>query len=43
MTDDYAPVRNAFTGRIAGVCFDLDTEVELGPEVRRRVTTLIND
>ena len=32
-----------FTGTIHGVRFDLDPEVELGPEVRRRMTTLIND
>jgi arylsulfatase len=43
VTDDYPPVRNAFTGRIRGVRFELDAEVELGPEVRRRVTSLIND
>ena len=43
VTDDYAPVHNAFSGRIHGVRFDLDPQVELGPEVRRRMTTLIND
>jgi len=43
VTNDYAPVRNAYTGTIHGVRFDLDPEVELGPEVRRRMTTLIND
>jgi arylsulfatase len=43
VTDDYAPVHNAFTGRIQRVRYDLDPEVELGPEVRRRMTTLVND
>jgi arylsulfatase A-like enzyme len=43
VTDDYPPVRNAFTGTLHGVRFDLDPAVEVGPEVRRRMTTLVND
>jgi arylsulfatase A-like enzyme len=43
VTDDYLPGANAFTGRIGSVRFDLAPEVELGPEVRRRVTMLVND
>jgi arylsulfatase A-like enzyme len=43
VTDDYPAVHNAFTGTIHRVRFDLDTQVELGPEVRRRMTTLVND
>jgi arylsulfatase len=43
VTDDYPPVRNAFTGTLHGVRFDLDRAVEVGPEVRRRMTTLVND
>jgi len=43
VTDDYPAVRNAFAGRISWVRFDLAPEVELGPEVRRRMTTLAND
>jgi len=43
VTDDYAPVHNRFTGTVHGARFDLDPEVELGSEVRRRMTTLIND
>ena len=43
VTDAYAPVHNAFTGTVHGVRFDLDPEVELGAEVRRRMITLSND
>ena len=43
VTDDYPAVHNAFDGTIASVRFDLSHEVELGPEVRRRMTTLVND
>jgi arylsulfatase A-like enzyme len=43
VTDDYPPVRNAFESRLHWVRFDLAPEVELGPEVRRRMSTLVND
>lgn len=43
VTDDYPPLHNGFHGTIHSVRFDLDPEVELGPEVRRRVTTLLHD
>ena len=43
VVDDYPAVHNAFDGTIASVRFDLSHEVELGPEVRRRMTTLVND
>jgi arylsulfatase len=43
VTDEYAPVHNAYTGRIHSVRFDLAPQIELGPEVRRRITALIND
>ncbi|MEP7089026.1 MAG: arylsulfatase [Nocardioidaceae bacterium] len=43
VTDDYPPLHNGFQGTIHSVRFDLDPEVELGPEVRRRVTTLLHD
>ena len=43
VTDDYAPVRNAFGGRIHSVRFDLDPEVGLPDDVRRRMATLAHD
>jgi arylsulfatase A-like enzyme len=43
VTDDYPAVDNAFTGTIHGVRFDLGPEVELTPEARARLTTLVND
>jgi hypothetical protein len=36
-------VRNAFGGRIHSVRFDLDPEVGLPDDVRRRMATLVND
>src|SRR4051795_7789692 len=41
--DDYPPVHNGFEGAIHGVRFDLGPLSEPGPEVRRRMTTLVND
>jgi arylsulfatase A-like enzyme len=43
VTDDYAPVHNRYTGTIHSVRFDLAPQIELGPEVRRRIRMLIND
>ena len=43
VTDDYAPVHNAFGGRIHSVRFDLDPEVGLPDDVRRRMATLAHD
>ena len=43
VTDDYAPVHNAFTGRIPGSASTSTPRWSSGPEVRRRMTTLIND
>jgi hypothetical protein len=43
VTEDYPPVRNHFGGTIHGVRFDLGPAVDPGPEVRRRMTTLLND
>jgi arylsulfatase A-like enzyme len=43
VSDDYAPVHNRYTGTIHSVRFDLAPQIELGPEVRRRITALVND
>ncbi|MGA8211676.1 MAG: arylsulfatase [Nocardioidaceae bacterium] len=43
VVDDYPAVRNAFTGTIHRVRFDLAPEAELSPEIHRRMTTLSND
>ena len=43
VTDDYPPVRNAFTGRILSVRFDLGGQRPLDRDARRRVTLLTAD
>ena len=43
VTDDYRPVHNRYSGTIHSVRFDLAPQIELGPEVRRRIRMLIND
>lgn len=43
VTDDYAPVRNAFTGRIQQVRVDLGPASPLPAEARRRLTTATYD
>jgi arylsulfatase len=43
VTDDYPAGSNSFTGTVHGVRFDLGPELELGPDVRRAMATLIAD
>jgi arylsulfatase len=43
VTDDYPAVRNAFTGTVHGVRFDLDPGSGLEPEDRARLTRMTND
>ena len=43
VTDDYRPVRNAFTGTIRRVRVDLAPQAPLGAAARQRVTTLTHD
>ena len=43
MTDDYRPVRNAFTGTIQRVRVDLAPQTPLDAAARQRVTTLTHD
>ena len=39
VTDDYAPVRNAFTGRVHQMPIDLGPASPLPADARRRLTT----
>jgi arylsulfatase A-like enzyme len=43
VTDDYPPVRNAFTGRVRQVRIDLGPQTPLDPEARRRITEATHD
>ncbi|NUS53020.1 MAG: arylsulfatase [Nocardioidaceae bacterium] len=43
VTDDYPPVRNAFTGEILGVRFDLGRGAPLSPEERQALVTARSD
>jgi arylsulfatase len=43
VTDDYPPVRNAFTGTVHGVRFDLGPQAPLDEAARSRVTTATHD